>query len=103
MTSNPVPAARSEMKRALQAGKLLIPIVGPAVDQQFYDGFAHFKLDPANPAGAETGIVQYLGQHKKSRDGSNAALIALSTIAVGMLLFALVDTGKPKRKSKKRA
>jgi hypothetical protein len=47
-------------------------------------------VNPADPAQAESGIVQFL---KKTdlEQGAKTALIALGTLALGLLLFAPQD------------
>ena len=47
-------------------------------------------IDPADPAQAELGIVQFLKKTELEQD-AKTALIALGTIALGLLLFAPQD------------
>jgi hypothetical protein len=47
-------------------------------------------VDPANPAQAELAIVDFLGKSNMEQNSRNA-LLALGTIALGLLLFASQD------------
>jgi hypothetical protein len=47
-------------------------------------------LDPANPDQAETGIVRYLKTVDAEKNVKNA-LLALGTLALGLLIFAPAD------------
>jgi hypothetical protein len=49
-----------------------------------------FLIDPSNPERTESGIVQFLMQANLQQN-TKTALIALGTIALGLLLFAPQD------------
>ena len=87
ITNQPVPGALSEMNWALARGKLLIPIVSSAVPAHYYDAFPpYFVVDPMDPSKVERQIVQFLAEKRQAGNGK-AALLALSTLAVALLLF----------------
>src|SRR6266542_5209968 len=87
MMHNPANGAVSEMNSALATGKLLIPIVSPMVSPECYTRFEpHFVLDPADPSRTESAIVQFLAQRHQVNH-AKTALLALATVAVGLLLF----------------
>ena len=61
---------------------------GSAVSPQFYQQFRpHFVLDPVDPSRAEQQIVAFLTQ-KQHTQQTNTALLALTTLAVALLLFS---------------
>jgi hypothetical protein len=88
ITHRPAPSALSEMNSAVSLGKLLIPIVGPGVPADYYANFRpYFVVDPNDPSQAEQQIVQFLaGQHQMQVAGT-AALLALTTLVIALLLF----------------
>ena len=87
VTQNPTQGAVNEMNTALQLGKLLIPIVTQSVPREYYASFpAYFVVDPVNPWQTEQAIVQFLKDRQQS-DAIKAGLLALATVAVGLLLF----------------
>jgi hypothetical protein len=88
ITQQPAPSALSEMNWAVAMGKLLIPIVGPNVPPDYYAQFKrHFIVDPEDPSRAERQIVQFLAEQQEVKT-NRTALLALSTMAVALLLFA---------------
>jgi hypothetical protein len=95
ITQAPAPGAVSEMNTALASGKLLIPIVGWTVPQEYYIRFPqHFVVNPADPSETERQIVQFLLTQQQAEKGSGngaGALLALATLAVALLLFGSVS------------
>lgn len=89
MMHDPVTSAiAQEMHWALATGKLLIPIVSPLVSPEYYAAFVpHFVLNPGDPSQTEAAIVQFLTQKQQASE-TRTALLALATIAVGLLLFS---------------
>jgi hypothetical protein len=93
ITQAPAPGAVSEMNTALTSGKLLIPIVSWTVPPEYYARFEpYFVVDPSDPSHAEGQIVKYLLEQKQQAENGagngTGALLALSTLAVALLLFA---------------
>jgi|SRR5579862_9807493 len=87
ITHNPTPGAVNEMNAGLQLGRLLVPIVSQSVPRQYYADFpAYFVVDPVSPWQTEQAIVQFL-KGKQQSDAAKAGLLALATVAVGLLLF----------------
>ena len=90
ITHKPVPSAMTEMNAASMSGTLLIPIVSWTVPREYYVGFQqYFVVDPNDPSLAEREIVYFLEQKQAEQGQGTAkfALIALATLAVGLLLF----------------
>lgn len=88
MMHNPASSAVSEMNLALATGKLLIPIVSPSVSAEDYAQFnPRFVLNPSDPSQTEAAIVHFLAG-KQQENQSKTALLALATVAVGLLLFS---------------
>jgi hypothetical protein len=88
MMHNPAASAVSEMNAALRYGKLLIPIVSPSVSAEYYAVFQpHFVLNLADPSQTEGEIVKFLAE-KQQTNHSQAALVALTTLALGLILFS---------------
>jgi hypothetical protein len=85
-------ACRQELNTGLALNKNMIVMTDPrfAPQLQPYFGSNLVVIDPANPDQAEIGIVQYL---KTVNAGENAtkALLALGTLALGLLIFAPTD------------
>jgi hypothetical protein len=75
--------------RAFARKKDLIVLADPAVALELQDHFPGkvVVIDPANPAQAEQQMVQYLKQTEIEQT-ARAALIALGTLALGLMLFA---------------
>ena len=88
MMHEPAQSAVSEMNWALAQAKLLIPIVSPSVAMEYYAHFQpHFVLDLADPSKTESSIVKFLAE-KQQASHSTAALVALTTLALGLILFS---------------
>ncbi len=88
MMRNPAASAVSEMNWALATGKLMIPIVSPSVSPDYYVRFQpHFMLNPADPSQTEGAIVNFLAD-KQQTERTKTALLALTTLAVGLILFS---------------
>ena len=84
----PAESAVSEMNWALANGKLLIPIVSPSVAPDYYARFKpNFVLDLNDPSKTESLIVNFLAE-KQQANHSTAALVALTTLALGLILFS---------------
>ena len=64
------------------------PLVAPQL--QPYFGANLIVVDPANPDRADLGIVQHLMTVEADQKGKKA-LIALGTLALGLLIFAPQD------------
>jgi hypothetical protein len=90
-TAGFTPAFREEINTGFTLQKNTIILSDPIFEPQLRPNFGAnlVVLNPANPAEAETGIVQYLKTiHAKQKE--QKALLALSTLAIGLLLFAAV-------------
>jgi hypothetical protein len=86
ITQNPTQSAVTEMNMAVTLRKLLIPIVGPHVQQEYYSRFdPHFVVNPADPSIAEKQIVEFL-DGKQQVEAAKAGLV-LGTLAVALLLL----------------
>jgi len=84
-------ACRQELNTGLTLNKNMIVMSDERFVPQLQPYFANLVvIDPANPDLAEIGIVQYL---KTVNAGENAtkALLALGTLALGLLIFAQTD------------
>lgn len=92
ITSAMSDACRAELNAAKALGKGTIVMAEPGVASQLEPYFPGkvLVIDPANPAQAESGIVQFLKKTELKQD-AKTALIALGTIALGLLLFAPQD------------
>jgi hypothetical protein len=85
-------ACQQELDTAITLGKPAIVMADPAYASplQPYFGPNLVVIDPANPDRAELEIVQHL----KAVDGeqnAKKALLALGTLALGLLIFAPTD------------
>ena len=88
MMRNPAASAVSEMNWALATGKLMIPIVSPSVSPDYYRRFQpFFMLNSADPSQTEGEIVNFLAE-KQQTERSKTALLALTTLALGLILFS---------------
>ena len=88
MMHDPAVSAVSEMNWALVKGRLLIPIVSPLVSQQYYTRFQpYFVLNPTDPSQTEGEIVRFLAGKKQAQQ-AKTALLALATLALGLILFS---------------
>jgi hypothetical protein len=92
ITHNPVPSALSEMNFALQASKLLIPIIGVGVAPEYYEHFRpYFVVNADDPSTTEQDIVGFLAQ-KQQAESTKTGLLALATLTVALLLFGAVGS-----------
>lgn len=83
---------RWELNTAKTMGKKTIIIAEPASAswlQPYFPGNL-VVIDPSDPGRAEQAIVQFLGQTEMEQ-AARTALIALGTLALGLLLFAPQD------------
>jgi hypothetical protein len=80
-------ACRREFDYSQQAGKKLMILADPSQGalQQSFPG-AVILLEPTDPSQAEQKIVEYLRRSELQEDAQ--ALLALGTIALGLLIFA---------------
>jgi hypothetical protein len=80
---------RQELNTAQSSKKKAIVIADPASASWLQDYFPGnvVVIDPANPAAAEQQIVQFLKQ-TEIEQAAKIALIALGTLALGLMLFA---------------
>jgi hypothetical protein len=78
-----------EAARAFARKKEVMVLADPAIALQLQVYFPGkvVVIDPANPAQAEQQMVQYLKQTDIEQT-ARAALIALGTLALGLMLFA---------------
>ncbi|HYM13422.1 MAG TPA: hypothetical protein VEU62_21970 [Bryobacterales bacterium] len=85
-------ACRQELNTAKTLGKTTIVIAEPAQASRLEPYFpgSVVAIDPADPARAEKGIVWLLKKAEMEQD-SKKALIALGTLALGLLLLAPQD------------
>lgn len=85
-------ACRLELQVALGLEKTTIiiaePPFEPSLEPQFLRNLV--LIDPADPAQAENGIVQQLRQTNLEQD-MRQPILALCTLALGLLLFASQD------------
>ena len=84
-------ACRQELNAAMALGKNMIIMSYPAFAYQLQQYFTNLVvIDPANPDEAEVGIVGRL-KAINAQQNAKKALLALGTLALGLLLFASVD------------
>jgi hypothetical protein len=84
-------ACRQELNAGLALRKNMIVMVYPEFAHlQSYFGSNLVVVDPANPDQAEHGIVQYL-KSLDAKQTAKAALLAMGTLALGLLLLAPAD------------
>ena len=85
-------ACRQELNTGLTVAKPTLVMADPLPAQQLqpYFGSNLIVIDPANPDRAELGIVQHLKSIDAGHQAKNA-LIALGTLALGLLIFAPQD------------
>ena len=84
-------ACRQELNAAMALRKNMIVMSYPAFAPQLQQYFANLVvIDPANPGEAELGIVGRL-KAINAQQNSTKALLALGTLALGLLIFATVD------------
>jgi hypothetical protein len=92
VTSSVSESCRRELNTAKALGRKTIVMAEPTIASQlepFFPGNV-LIINPADPARAELGIVDFL---KKTdlEPGARTALLALGTLALGLLLFAPQD------------
>jgi len=85
-------ACRQELNTGIALRKTTIVMADPAYAPQLqpYFGPNLVVIDPANPDRAELGIVEHLKAVDAEQDAKNA-LLALGTLALGLLIFAPTD------------
>jgi hypothetical protein len=85
-------ACRQELNTSRTIQKPTIVMADPLIAPQLqpYFGPNLIVVDPANPDRAELGIVQHL-RTIDGQQNAKKALIALSTLALGLLIFAPKD------------
>jgi hypothetical protein len=84
-------ACRHELNTGLALHKNMIVMVHPEFAQlQSNFGSNLVVVDPANPDRAEHGIVQYL-KALDAQQTAKTALLAMGTLALGLLLLATAD------------
>jgi hypothetical protein len=81
-----------ELNAGVSLGKHMIVMSSPlfATQLQPYFGANLVVIDPANPVNAEIGIVGYL-KTIEAQHGAKNALLALGTLALGLLIMAPSD------------
>jgi hypothetical protein len=89
VTSAMSEACRHELDTARSLGKNTILMAAPALASQLEPYFPGnlVAVNPADPAQAELAIVQFLKKTEMEQD-TRKALIAVGTLALGLLLFA---------------
>lgn len=82
-------ACRLELNYGPNLGKRTIILAGPTLAQSFIPQFpgSVVTVDPQNPGAAEQEIVRYLSEFRLQKESSQA-LLALGTVALGLLIFA---------------
>ncbi len=85
-------ACRQELNAGKRLGKKTLVFADPAIAQDLMPHFpgSILTIDPLNPAQAEASLVEFLG-NANLQSNVAAALLALGTIALGLLLFAPQD------------
>lgn len=85
-------ACRQELNTGIALRKTSIVMADPAYAPQLqpYFGPNLVVIDPANPDRAELGIVEHLKAVDAEQDAKKA-LLALGTLALGLLIFAPTD------------
>ena len=85
-------ACAQELNAGIGLQKKTIIMSDPLLALQLQPHFGSnlVVLDPANPDQAETGIVRYLKTVDAEKNVKNA-LLALGTLALGLLIFAPTD------------
>ena len=85
-------ACRQELNTGIALRKTTIVMADPAYAPQLqpYFGPNLVVIDPANPDRAELGIVEHLKAVDAEQDAKKA-LLALGTLALGLLIFAPTD------------
>ena len=85
-------ACRQELNAGMSLRKNMIVMSYPASapELQRYFGSNVVVIDPANPDGAEIGIVRHL-KSLDAQQNAKQALLALGTLALGLLILAPAD------------
>jgi len=85
-------ACRQELNSGVALHKTTIVMADPAFEPQLapYFGPNLVVIDPANPDRAELGIVQHL-KAVDAEQNAKKALLALGTLALGLLILAPTD------------
>jgi hypothetical protein len=85
-------ACRQELNTGISLRKHMIVTTYPASERPLRPRFGPnlVVMDPANPAGAENEIVQYL-KTIDAQQSAKTALLALGTLALGLLILAPAD------------
>jgi hypothetical protein len=85
-------ACRQELNTGMVLRKNMVVMSYPAFAPQLqpYFGSNLVVIDPANPGAAEIGIVQYI-KTLDAQQSSKKALLALGTLALGLLILAPTD------------
>ena len=85
-------ACREELNAGMALRKNMVVMSYPASapELQQYFGSNLVVIDPANPDGAEIGIVQHL-RSIDAQQNAKKALLALGTLALGLLILAPAD------------
>jgi hypothetical protein len=92
VTSAMSESCRQELNTAKVLGRKTIVMAEPSLASQlepFFPG-SILMINPAEPAQAELGIVQFL-KKTELEQGAKTAILALGTLALGLLLFAPQD------------
>jgi hypothetical protein len=92
LTSAMSAACQQELNLGKQFSKKTIVICEPAWANQLAPYFPGdlLVLDPANPAVAESSLMSFLGEAKLKQDKARA-ILAMGTIALGLVLLASAD------------
>ena len=87
-------ACRQELNTGMTLGKHMIVMSYPHLAAQLlpYFGPNLVVIDPVKPYESEFGIVQHLKQIDAQQNAKNA-LLALGTLALGLLILAPADQG----------
>lgn len=85
-------ACRQELNTGMTLHKNMIVMSYPAFAQQLqpYFGTNLVVIDPTNPDEAEIGIVRHL-KTVDAQQNAKKALLALGTLALGLLILAPAD------------
>jgi len=85
-------ACRQELNTGMSLRKDMIVMAYPAFASQLQPFFGSnlVVIDPANPDGAEIGIVKHL-KSADAQQNAKKALLALGTLALGLLILAPAD------------
>lgn len=84
-------ACRQELSAGMAPHKIMIVMSYPQFASQLQTYFGSLVvIDPENPGGAEVGIVQHL-KTIDAQQSAKKALLALGTLALGLLILAPAD------------